>query len=220
MKIVLPNSFEDLTIAQFTELNACKDEHARLLLLCPTLTTKTLRKVSQKALRKAYAHIETLLDAPLSTHVVRITIKDEEYGFIPDWDSFTFGEYIDMTEYCKDVHANATKIMALTYRKIKRERNGQYWIEDYTSTEDHKEFGNLPAPLLGGVLSFFLTSRNRLLKDTKLSLAKILKEVSLGKDGVGIQPSTPYLAKAFSKWMKLRKSLSGLFSRTSATYKT
>tara|TARA_R110000787_G_scaffold43672_5_gene106994 strand:- start:2138 stop:2713 length:576 start_codon:yes stop_codon:yes gene_type:complete len=191
-----------------------------LLKLCNELSEEDLKKLPKKALETAKEHLDVLRQSDRSEHLTRLKIDGNDYGFIPDWDAFTFGEYLDLELYAKDLPANATKVMSILYRKVSSEQKDNYWIEPYTSKEDESVFDDLPASVLGGTLVFFSSTRKRLLKATRVSLAVALKEASLEKSGVGILPSTPYQETSFSKWTRLRKRLSGLFSRTLLTYKT
>lgn len=207
MKIQLPNSFEDLTLQQWRLLHTAKDDTACLLALSDKLTPTNITQLPKKALSILFEQLEKLRQQEVSSHVKRIRINGQEYAFVNDWDAFTLGEYIDMETYSKDVTKNCTKIMSLLYRKIKKEEGDNYWLESYTAKEDDTIFESVPASLFGGALVFFSTTRNRLLKDSKLSLVKALKETASLKSGGGILPSISWQERAFLTWTKLRSKV-------------
>ena len=217
--ITLPQRFEDLTLEQFIILQTSESDLDALYQIAEGVDQDELKKLPKKALDTLLAHIDVIKRDYKSSHTQIITIKGEEYGFVNDWDAFTFGEYIDMETYSQDVYANAHKMMSLLYRKIDRKSKNDYWIEPYTSKENSEIFKTIPAHIFTGALVFFSTTRRELLRTTRLSLAKAVRDLTLQENGVGIQRSIHFLERAFSIWTRLRGKVSALLSRTSATSK-
>tara|TARA_R110002020_G_scaffold41538_5_gene122465 strand:- start:667 stop:1308 length:642 start_codon:yes stop_codon:yes gene_type:complete len=61
-----------------------------------------------------------------------IEINGVEYGFHPDLDSITLGEYADIETFIKnDIEAHLPELMAVLYRPITEKKNGIYTIEAY-----------------------------------------------------------------------------------------
>ena len=150
-----------------------------------------LLKLPKRLLDEAYDHLNTLRSQEGGQHLTRLTLDGEAYGFIHDWDSFSFGEYIDMTTYAQDVYTNATKMMALLYRPIVLDQGDTYTIAPYTTKENHHIFEGAPATLFGGAMLFFCNSKRRLLSSLRVSLSQTLTQASLGLSGDGIPLSTP-----------------------------
>lgn len=219
MKIKLPKTFADLSISEWELLHQNEDNMDALVALSG-IKKEDIQKLSKKGLDVAYAHIEELRKSEYGELVEKLNINGVQYGFVNDWDSFSMGEWIDMENYCKDVSKNAKNILSLLYREIVREEGKRYWIKDYTAKEDPEKFKDIPATVFGGVLSFFLNTKIELLRTMRLSLAGILREVSLGNDGVGIPHYIPSQVKTFLKWMQLPKNLWQRFLRIFVTYKT
>ena len=61
-----------------------------------------------------------------------------EFGFIPNLDKMSFGEYIDLESYITDWD-NMHKAMAVMYRPIVAGKNHLYEIEPYQGTERWEE---------------------------------------------------------------------------------
>ena len=125
-----------------------------------------------------------------------------------------------MEAFCEDVLGNAHRIMALLYREIEGKTKNDYWIEPYTSKEDSEIFKTIPAHIFTGALVFFSTTRRELLRSTRRSLAKMVKELTLQENGNGILLSTHLQERTTSRWKKLRRRLSVQLLRNSATSKT
>lgn len=215
MKIRLPNTFADLTLSQWKTLQVHKDNKDCLMALCDEVTPRNITTVSQAALVAAYSHLDMLRQTEAGQHVDKITVAGSTYGFIPNWQEFTLGEYIDMEMYCKDVAANCNKIMSLLYRKVTKQHGSRYAIELYTSKEDQEIWDDVPATVFGGTLLFFSSSKKSLLQSSRHSLIQAMAAVgSSSKSGDGIPRYMLWLAKASLTWTQLQKRAWGLRSRT------
>ena len=73
------------------------------------------------------------LQAKQDTDLKRIIeINDVEYGFHPDLDSITLGEYADIEQFIKNgIDTNLPDLMAVLYRPIKLKKNDIYIIDSY-----------------------------------------------------------------------------------------
>ena len=86
-------------------------------------------------------------------HVERFEINGVEYGFIPDLDDMSLGEYIDLDN-------NASKweqmhlAMNVLYRPIKTSKIGKYNIEDY-NVNNPEAMKDMPLGAAIGSLFFF-----------------------------------------------------------------
>jgi hypothetical protein len=80
--------------------------------------------------------------------VQRFKMNGVEYGFIPDLDDMSLGEYIDLDTYLGDWE-NIHRAMAVLYRPIKNKSGNRYNIKDY----DGKGFEDMKDMPLDAVLS-------------------------------------------------------------------
>ena len=61
-----------------------------------------------------------------------VEIDGKEYGFHPDLDSITLGEYADIETFIKnDIEKNLPELMAVLYRPITEKKNDVYTIAAY-----------------------------------------------------------------------------------------
>ena len=101
-------------------------------------------------------------------HVERFKMNGVEYGFIPDLDEMSLGEYIDLDN-------NASKweqmhvAMNVLYRPIKTSKVGKYNIEDY-DVKFPEVLKDMPLDAAIGSLFFFYNLGLELAKHTILSL--------------------------------------------------
>jgi hypothetical protein len=185
------------------------------------LSFAEIRKMPQVLIVEANAHIDMLQRQEVAKHQPIIELNGVEYGFIPDWEAFSAGEWIDMETYTKDFWTTPHKAMSILYRPIDRKWGDKYTIAPYTAKEDAEVFYDMPAPLVAGALLFFWTSETKQLNAFKSSLTRMATEVmSLVQSGAGIPSSMPWLVRTYSKWTRLRNSLWGTPSRISHISKT
>jgi hypothetical protein len=141
-------------------------------------------------------------------------IQNMEFGFIPNMDEITFGEYIDLESNITSVD-NFHKAMAVMYRPIKKRVKDKYEIIQYTGTDEFSDlmkfapldvvmaasvfFWNLGNDLVNNSLSYLETE---ILKNPKLMTSA--NERSLESSGVGIIQSMQLLKEMLPNLMKLQ----------------
>jgi hypothetical protein len=101
-----------------------------------------------------------------------------KYGFIPNLDDMSYGEYLDLVSYTsKDIWENISTVMAILYRPITKSVLNTYSIEKYkgTTPEVANLFLNiLTMDIVFGAISFFLDLQIDLMKGTLAYSMKIL----------------------------------------------
>jgi hypothetical protein len=116
-----------------------------------------------------------------------------EFGFIPNLDKMSFGEYIDLESYITDWD-NMHKAMAVMYRPIVAGKKHLYEIEPYQGTERWADvMKDAPVNVALGAIVFFYRLGSKLSRYTMNSLLEeeekkgntALKE-ALEENGVGI----------------------------------
>jgi len=215
MELKLPHRWSDLSLGELQVMMTSENPLERVS-ACSGKSVEQLRKMPQKLLEAAGEHIDNLLTQETARFEKVLTMDGKRFGFIPDWDAFTAGEWIDLENYLEDFWKNAHKVMAVLFREVTYEIGDSYEIQKYTAKEDASVFEEMPADLVSGTLLFFWTTRNELLHSIQSSLLRVAGEaIQLAKNGDGITSSTPSQEKTSSRWTRLRRSLSKLFSNTS-----
>jgi hypothetical protein len=126
----------------------------------------------------------------------RFILSGVEYGFIPDLNNMTLGEYVDLdnllTEW-EQMHI----AMNVLFRPITYKKKNKYLIEEYEAKEN-ANMKLMPLDIVFGAMTFFLTLNKELQKNilnylatqTEVEISPQLR-VSL-LNGAGINLSIPY----------------------------
>jgi hypothetical protein len=133
----LINSWSDVTLETWLKLidfeTGTKTEEAEATLSALTDIPKQL--VKELSLSDVAVIMSKIgeLQAKQDTKLKRIiTINEVEYGFHPDLDSITLGEYADIEQFIKNgIDKNLPELMSVLYRPIKLKKNDIYIIDAY-----------------------------------------------------------------------------------------
>jgi len=190
VKYELPTSWSEVSLGQYSKLmNALDNEKAtEIELIVKTLealvgiSSNELTKVPLKYLKIAYSELIELTSTMPSNELKKIIdVGGTAYGFIPDFDELTFGEFCDLDNYLQDSWNNLDKILAVLYRKITDRDNDKYKIEEYTLegiTERRELFkNNLSIDTIYGALVFFYHIGSKHIKTMLYSLERESKQV-------------------------------------------
>lgn len=103
-------------------------------------------------------------------------LGDTEFGFIPNLEDMTFGEYVDLDTYIGDWD-NIHRAMAVLYRPIKAKIKDKYDIEEYRGDSYYDAMINTPMDAVLSSIVFFYTLGSDLQKGIADYLMKPEKEV-------------------------------------------
>ena len=173
IEINVPTSLSEITLRQYQKFLKIAEENpegnfldAKMIeIFCgiPLSDSYKLKMVSVTAIIDI---LNSMLEVK-PNHVERFTLNGIEYGFIPDLDEMSLGEYIDLDN-------NATKwesmhiAMNVLYRPIVTSKVGKYNIEEYTTSNPEKML-DMPLDAALGSLFFFYNLGLELSKHTILS---------------------------------------------------
>jgi hypothetical protein len=223
MELRLPAKFSDLKLRHLQALETETDPIRRIDAVTGLGVSK-LREMPQPLIMKADEHLTELLKKEVTNFKETFDLKGTTYGFIPNWEEFTAGEWIDMEVYTQDFWKTAHKAMSVLYRPVDRKWGDRYSIEKYTAKEDADVFKDMPAPLVAGALLFFWTTERKLLSTIRKSLAsQAVALLNLGRSGAGTSRSIPWLTRTYFRWKQshpfrwVRSLLTSPFSKTSTT---
>lgn len=190
MKVIIPENISEITLSQYQKyhnLNQRKDlevheYNRRAIGIFTNLSYNKVKNIKVSDYEELIRLISKalLVEAPF---INIFTLKGVEYGFIPNFDEITQGEFVDMETY-QDGVENLHKLMAVLFRKvISKDTFGNYDIEPYNGTKDRsKLFLDMPMNVVHGALSFFLNLSKELEKATQKSIIQELQKVQGHKD--------------------------------------
>jgi hypothetical protein len=126
-----------------------------------------------------------------------IEVEGKRYGFHPNLDEITLGEYADLETMIKnDIEKNMPEVMAILYRPIVDEENDVYTIEAYDGDISIRaeQMKKMSAEQVQSALLFFYNLGKELSMTLPLYLMERLKEmkeqsppIASQKDGVGLE---------------------------------
>ena len=191
MKIKIPTSLSDIRLEQFVLFNKLMKESQDenfIQLAMVTIFCDVSVEDAKNIVAKDFTEIVSDITKVLSEQprfIQRFIHEGKEYGFIPNLDEITAGEYIDLESFLRD-EETYNKAMSVLYRPILNKRKDLYNIEEYKGS--HTEFNTLNLEIVLGSMLFFWNLSNELLTAMRDYLAqpknKILLEATLEQNGV------------------------------------
>jgi hypothetical protein len=158
MKIVIPNSLNEITLGQYqefyklTESTDAKLVERRMIEIFCKVPMKYVNQMKAIDVKEIIQILTQMLENKPSL-VNLFKMDGVEYGFIPDLDDMTFGEYVDLDTFIGDTE-NLHRAMNVLYRPIKIKKNGRYQIVDYDS-EKYKDMLGMPMDAVISSILFF-----------------------------------------------------------------
>ena len=200
LEINVPTKMQDITLEQYQKfLKECTDESLSeekiaikmLEIFCGLPIDNTLQ-LRMSDVFSVCEQINTALNEkpPL---ISRWKFDKLEFGFIPQLDDMTFGEYVDVDTYIVNWE-NMHKAMAVLYRPVLQNYKGSYEIEEYKGDTYWDLMKQMPLNLVMGCMLFFWNLERDLVKVMRSSLNKKENLTSQEKltsmlNTVGIIPS-------------------------------
>lgn len=182
MKIQVPTNIDDITLAEYQNYAVvAKDNTDAEFLLHKTLSVflgLDLKTVSQFPISEAESIAQEIIDVLNQERQFTNTFEMDgvKYGFIPNLEEMTLGEYVDLDEFLKDPK-DLHKAASVMYRPITKEYKHLYDIEPYSgSTRAQKDMQSAPLGVISAAVVFFYLLGNELLMDSLTSLRQKEKE--------------------------------------------
>ena len=183
----LINSWEEVTLEKWLQLidfeTGTKTEEATETIAAlsniPKQLVKELALSDVAVIMSRIAELQQEQDTKLKRI---IEINGIEYGFHPDLDSISLGEYADIEQFIKNgIEKNLPELMSVLYRPVKDKKNDIYIIDAYDGdirlrTEEMKQ---MSAQQVQSALVFFYTLGKELSEILPLYLMERLKETKM-----------------------------------------
>ena len=231
----LPQSKKDITVAKYlevsklykqAELNETTIDENKLLSVVLDLPQNLLTKLPLDDYREALQCVAECLNANSVMHLT-FELNGVKYGFIPNLEEITAGEYSAIDTYLKDADNNAYKLLNVLYRPITKEKfykglfskkkDGKYTIKPYNPNDDVSVFKDAPYEIYESALVFFYNLGKDLAKCTLKYLREeeqqTKEQQTLVKNGDGIKHLTHTLSQSVLELTKFNTKLSIKYSR-------
>jgi hypothetical protein len=209
LKVVVPTDLSEITLEQyqrFARLDGDEEflTHKMLEVFCNVPLSK-LPNVKFKSLSGVVNRLNGMFATKPSLKQ-EFTIGGKVFGFIPNLEDITFGEYVDLDNYMADTQ-DLHKTMAILYRPITQRAGKRYDIEQYESAEKYSDLmKQAPLDVVLGATLFFYRLGSDLLLATMNSLERQQTNIAEKLNSEGSGDGTPRsitLLKEMSQSLKM-----------------
>ena len=203
LEISIPTELKEIKLAQYQAfLKIAKDNedmeflNQKMVQTFCNIDLKDVAEIRFKDVLEITASLNKIFNVQSHRFINRFKLGGVEFGFIPELEDMSFGEYTDLDSYIGDWE-NMHKAMAVLYRPITNTGlHDTYEIEKYNGSITYSDvMKHAPLDVVFGANVFFYTLGNDLLKSTLTYLENnkemqiILQQHNLGQDGDGIAQS-------------------------------
>jgi|TARA_Y100000015_G_scaffold11483_1_gene10966 hypothetical protein len=195
VKISVPNDLSEIKLWQYQKFLEIQKQNSdenflasKMIEIFCGIELKEAYKMKAKDVHRITGILADMFEQK-PVLINRFYLNNIEYGFIPNLDDMTLGEYVDLDTYLPKWE-EIEKAMAVLYRPITKTYKGKYQIEDYTA-EGQDAYKDMPMSIVFGAMFFFYRLGIDLSKIMTFYLEQN-KDIhsqlshSLGKNGDGI----------------------------------
>lgn len=195
IEINVPTSLSEITLRQYQKFLKIAEENpegnfldAKMIEIFCGIPLSDSYKLKMSSVTAIIDILTDMLEVR-PNHVERFKLNGVEYGFIPDLDEMSLGEYIDLDNNASKWE-NMHIAMNVLYRPIVTSKVGKYNIEEYTISNPEKML-DMPLDAALGSLFFFYNLGIELSKHTILSsnleeMEEFQEQLISQQNGVGI----------------------------------
>ena len=202
LEISIPTKLSEIKLSQYQKFLKIADGnidnellHQKMVQIFCGIDLKDVAEIRYKDVLEITASLGLMFENKNHKFINRFKMGGVEFGFIPNLEDISFGEYTDLDTYLND-WTQMHKAMAVLYRPIKKNGlNGTYEIEKYNGSITYSDvMKHAPLDVVLGANVFFYNLSNELLNSTMTYLEanqevqSILKSQTLEGNGDGIVP--------------------------------
>lgn len=156
------DKWSDVTLENWSKLIAIKGyskikEAKKTILALSDIPEIVLNKLEIYQIAAILQNLSSMQKEEKSSLRETIEIEGIEYGFHPDLEQMTLGEFVDLETYIEDIQNNMPQIMAILYRPVTDKSVNYYNIEAYDGKIKKRAeiMKNIPAEKVQDALVFF-----------------------------------------------------------------
>lgn len=191
IKVSIPADYSSVTVKQYLDYKQAKNDIDRLVAVS-NLNKEQAEQIPFQHLPVLITAFEETLLNESAKFFETITIKNKDFGFIPDLYAISMGEYADISTWASDVNINIVKIMGTLYRPIDKRVGKKYTIIPHSKqnrelVEEYVE--QMTLEQFNGAMLFFSTLLTELnntsldyLENEVQKLTKEMQELTTEKD--------------------------------------
>ena len=159
----IPTSLNEITLGQYQEFvkleQTLKDStevsiQLKMIEIFCSVPEAVVRSMKATDIAEICGIINLMFDSDYQL-ISKFTLKGVDYGFIPELDNMSFGEYMDLDTFIGD-NDNLHRALNVLFRPIKLNKGSRYIIEDY-EPNDSEVAKDFPLDVVLGAIVFFYT---------------------------------------------------------------
>ena len=161
ISLKVPTDLNDITVGQYQKFLKIQDNNEdasfinqKMIEIFCEIPLSQVMRIKVKDMSMIIETMNKILDVKEPEFVNRFFLDNIEYGFIPNLDEITFGEFVDLEETLQDwdqMHL----CMNVLFRPIDISHKDRYSIKEYKGG-DSEDLKGMPLGIaLGAVVFFF-----------------------------------------------------------------
>lgn len=181
----IPKRISDVTVEQYVQFNTAKTDVARAA-IATGKTQKEIEGLTFHAIDTIINLFEAVCEQTTAKHEQTFTVGAMRLGFIPDLNSMTMREHVDLemlsqAVWTKDNGINykeLPRLLAVLFRPVKRKLGIHYELQPYDAgkTSEYMHFINqMTVDRVNGALVFFSTIVKELHNSSQVYLLQQMK---------------------------------------------
>ena len=157
VKLIIPTSLNEITLGQyqeFSKLDITKESEvqSKMIEIFCKVPVEVVRSMKAKDITDICTIINNMFDVEHQM-LNRFDLNGVKYGFIPDLENISFGEYVDLDTFMGD-NDNLHRAMNVLYRPIDLKQGVRYTLKEY-DPDTNEEAKNYPLDAVFGAMVFF-----------------------------------------------------------------
>ena len=157
VKLSIPTSLNEITLGQyqeFSKLDITKEAEVQsnMIEIFGKVPTNVVRSMKAKDITDICTIINNMFDVEHQM-LNRFDLNGVKYGFIPDLENMSFGEYVDLDTFIGD-NDNLHRAMNVLYRPIDLLQGVRYTLKEY-DPDTNEDAKNYPLDAVFGAMVFF-----------------------------------------------------------------
>ena len=173
IEINVPTSLNEITLEQYQKFLKASEENpegsfldAKMVEIFCGIPLSDSYKLKMSSVQAIVDILTDMLNEK-PAHIDKFSLDGVQYGFIPDLDEMSLGEYVDLDGNASDWQKMHVAMNVL-YRPVITSKKGKYNIKEYTA-DDPEKMKDMPLGVALSSLFFFYNLGMELSKHTILS---------------------------------------------------
>ena len=185
MKLRVPGECSQITLSQFMAYHTAADDVERVMVIIDK-SREYCEGLKADSARTIIALFDEVIETASSNFERIITVNGKRLGFLPDINSMTFREHVDLDQLAQTIwregkpcdYTELPRLMAVMFRPVTEQVGDYYNIEKYDLDKTARympEIMQLTLDRVNGALLFFSSIGAELANNSLVYLDSILK---------------------------------------------